>query len=347
MQLRSLIESGGHQAAIAASLALFAGTLGAAILGHDQERDVSLTRLAAARAVLASNPSPELPPTDWSAVTTAWSRHSVVAPAGGRAFVATPRTRVVPNVVKAVDCLPPASPVLRDPPAPAATSGPGHISLQWPMPARGTNEAAISEIRISRRVTGGTAFETVATLKPGSTSWDDESVAPRRSYDYRLQFHTDDPRSRSADSSFSPTASATCSSGVELRFTGGSESGATIVVRKWIDGAWAEGRFAVVPREETSGHSGAIGEIVTAGGKKTDFSTGFVLVRVTRATRHFLVRFQENKWVGNNLEIVPSTRIVSREALCLEYLDDSGSGCHLWMDQAPPTGGEPAAGEDR
>ncbi len=349
MDMRSLLESRGHAAAISASAVLLAAVAAHAAMGRDGERDALDVRAAAARSVLNSNPAPELPRPDFSGIAAAWDASSIVAPEGKRAFVSAPRPRVTARVIPSALREPgPDKKDLPAAPAPVASVSPGRVALKWDAIAAGPGVATISAIRVWRQAAGEGEPALVATLPGSAVEWADDSVRPRATYEYRLQLVTlQETAGGARESARSGAAAATSPSDADIVFTGGSESVAIIGVRKWSGGEWQEESFMVRPRDEEQGRDGAIGGVIVKSNRKLDFSCGFVLHSIRRETRRFAIQVLRNRLAGGALVQVTERQEFSRESLRIDFTDDTGARRHLWQNDPLPAGAQPLTPADR
>lgn len=349
MDWKELLERRGHAAALAVSALLLAGAAAHAALGGDGRRESLSLRTAVAAASLESNPVPAAELPDLRALRSAWEPGAVAAPAGRGSFVSAPRPRVTVRVVGGEKTAEPArARALPDVPVPAAEASPGRISIRWPAVREGADLAGIAAIRVWRRAAGEREAAVVATLKGGATSWDDESVSARTSYEYRLQLVARDGAGAAArESALSAAAAATAPPDFEISCPGAADQAAVILVRKRIGGEWLEQAFTVWPRGEGGDPDGAIGGRVVRGNKAVDFSTGCVLTAIRRETRRFAVTTVERRFENGLAVEVPVRRVVERAWTRLEFLDETGAKRKLWKADAFPAGGEPLGEEDR
>lgn len=349
MDLRGFLERRGHAAALAVSALLLAAAAAHAALCGDGRREGLALRTAVARATLDANPAPGSDPPDLGALRSAWEPGALAAPAGRGTFVSAPRPRVVVRVVGGAK---PAEPVRLLPlpavPLPRAEVSPGRIELRWPAAGGGAGFAEIASIRVWRRAAGEREATAVATLEGGATSWDDEGVAARTAYEYRLQLVARDGAGTTArESALSAPAAATAPADFEISCSGCAEQAAVIVVRRRIGGEWLEHSFTVWPRGEDGVPDGAIGGRVVRGQRALDFSTGCVLTAIRRATRRFAVAAVERRFENGVAVDVPVRREVARDWILLEYRDETGAARRLWKADPFPAGGEPLGDDDR
>ncbi len=349
MDIRDMLESRGHAIAISVSAALLASAAAWAALGRDGEREALLARAEKARAVLVTSPVPERAKPDFSGIAGAWDAGAVAAPQGKKAFVSAPKPRVTARVIPSATTEPgPVKLVLPAVPVPAATASPGRVVLKWSAPAAGAKIAAIAEIRIWRQSAGEREASVVAKLRGDAVEWADENVRPRATYEYRLQLVTAQPTADGAqESARSAAATATSPSDADIAFTGGSESAAMIVVKKWSSGEWREERFVVRPKDEAAGRDGVIGGVIVKANQRVDFSCGFVLHSIHRETRRYFIMVPERRFDGKVVQLVPVRRELSREWLRIEFTDDAGTRRRLWQNDPLPEGAEPLTEADR
>jgi hypothetical protein len=349
MDIRSFLESRGHAAALGATAVLFSAVAAHAALSQDAERGAAAVRVSAAGAAVASNPAPVYAKPDFSLITQAWMPEALARPEGKKAFVSTPKPRVVANVLGQRKPDPGPDRVLPAAPVPAATAEPGRVTLRWAPVAKGASVATVSEIRVLRRGPGDAALASVVTLKGDATAWEDVNVKARAAYEYRLVVATaQKTKDGRAESDHSPAARATCPAGAEIRFSAGSEGNAAILlVRKWVEGDWIERAFTVFPRNEDAGRSGAIGGVVAHEGKRVDFACGFTLLSIRKEIRRFTVPFQERQIEDGQLVARQVRKEMSRECLRIEFTDDTGTKCRLWKEGDLPADAEPLTDEDR
>ena len=347
MDVRSFLETRGHAAALSVSAVLFAAVAAHAALGHEEERDAVALRATAARAAVASNPAPIFGKPDYSTISAAWSPSAVAAPDGKRAYVSSSKTRVVANVIgkprigdKPI--------VLPAAPAPEASVVPGRVSLRWSPVVKGAGVATVSEIRVLRRGPGDIAAAVVATLKADATAWEDANVKPRAEYEYWLQISTAQvTKDGRRESDSSAATQATCPAGADIRFTGGSDGAAFVIVRKWIDGEWLEQSFSAWPRNEENGRGGEIGRVIVRNGKQLDFACGFTLLAIRREIRRFTVPWEERRIVNGVIVARKMRREMSRECLRVEFTDDAGATRKIWKEGDLPENAEPLGENDK
>jgi hypothetical protein len=349
MDMRSVLESRGHAVAISASAVLLAAVVAHAALGSDGDRDALDVRAAAARSVLNTNPVPEFVSPDFSGIAGAWDVASIVSPEGKRAFVSAPKPRVTARVIPSAR--PDSEPSMKTLPAapvPVAAISPGRVTLKWGAVAAGPGVAAISAIRVWRQAAGEREPALVATLPGNAVEWADDAVRPRATYEYRLQLSTTQETADGArESARSGAVAATSPSDADIVFTGGSDSVAIIVVRKWSGGEWQEETFMVRPRDEQEGRDGVIGGVIVKSNRKVDFSSGFILNAIRRETRRFAVQVLRNRLEGGVLIQVAERLELSRESLRIDFTDDTGARRHLWQNDPLPAGAEPLTPADR
>lgn len=349
MDWRGIVERRGHSAALAVSALLLAAAAAHAALGGDGRRETLSLRTTVAAATLVSNPAPAAERPDLGVLRSAWEAGAVAAPAGRGSFVSAPRPRVVVRFAGVAESPEPARVrPLPAVPVPRAEASPGRISLRWAPVEAGPGSAEVAGIRVWRRAAGEREAAAVATLRAGATSWDDEAVSRRISYEYRLQLVAREGAGAAApESALSAPAAATAPPDFEISCPGCADEAAVIVVRKRIAGEWLEQSFTVRPRSDDGVRDGAIGGRIVRGNRPLDFSTGCVLTAIRRETRRFVVIALERRREEGVPVEVPVRRELAREWIRLEYQDETGAGRKLWKADPFPAGAEPLGEEDR
>ncbi|MBI2922526.1 MAG: hypothetical protein HYY18_15855 [Planctomycetes bacterium] len=342
MTAREFLSARGHAAAAAASAFLLLSTATWAAFRDDPELAAAIRATRDASAALADSPPPALDRPDTGGILAAWSRPAIAEPAGRGEWVARPRPKIVPNVVRRKTAPDPDRKLpLATPGAPQAEAEPGGVHLEWPAPAAGKEAAPVTGIRILRRGPGDAAPVTVASLPGAARSWDDSAVAPKTSYEYRLQFLTTAPTPDGRpESALSPPTTAVTPADVALRYTGGSDDAALLIVRKCSGGEWREQTFTVQPRNDDTGQTGEIGGVERRTG--ADWRTGFVLLQIRRE----LFRFRApvtHRHVDANGVLVQTLVMEDRQILRyrIAWLDDDGIRHELWMEVRLPAGAVP------
>lgn len=343
MTPREFLASRGHLAAAASSAFLLLATVAWAALGGDPDLDAARESVREAGAKLASNPPPRIERPEYGCVPAAWSPSAIAAPAGRGDWVMRPRPKVVPVLIRRKgDPGKPEKPlVLATPGAPRAEAEPGSVHLEWPAPAAAKEAAPVTGIRVLRRGPGDAAPAVVASLPGSARAWDDSAVSPKTAYEYRIQYLTSaatvDGRGESAPS---PAAAATTPSGVAIRYVGGADSAALLLVRKCSAGEWREKTATVHPRDENARRTGEIGGVERNTG--ADWRTGFILLRIWKPVFRYRVPVVHRELDANGVvvqKIVMEDRQIDRYRIA--YLDDDGVEHEMWMEIRLPDGAVP------